>query len=78
MKTINKLAYHQLLGLFLLHERAEAERFAIEKAVAGIVGEKTSDGWYHGHVSDCLMNKSPVDDMLRKLDIEVEAETGGE
>ncbi len=74
MKTISKLAYHQLLGLFLLHERAEAERFAVEKAVAGIVGEKSEDGWYHGHVSDCLMSKNSVDDMLRKLDIEVEKE----
>ncbi len=71
MKTISKLAYHQLLGLFLLHERAEASRFAIEKAVASIVGEESEDGWYHGHVSDCLMSKNSVDDMLQKLETKV-------
>jgi hypothetical protein len=70
-KTITSLEKLQLLGLFVLHDRAEAHRLSIEKSVADIVGEEGEDG-YHGHVSDSLFNKSSVEDMLRKLEIKVE------
>lgn len=71
-KTITSLEKLQLIGLFVLHEKAEAHRLAIEKSVADIVGEKSEDGYYHGHVSDSLFDKSTVEDMLEKLEIKVE------
>ncbi len=72
-KTITRATYLQLLGLFVLHERAETHRFAIEKAVAVLVGEESEyDGTYYGHVSDSLGDKADVDNMLSRLEIKVE------
>ena len=72
-KTITRSTYLQLLGLFVLHEKAEAHRFAIEKAVADLVGENPDEdgGTYHGHVSDSLFDNRGVDDMLWRLEIKV-------
>lgn len=70
-KAITSLEKLQLLGLFVLHDRAEDHRRAIEKSVADIVGEEGEDGYY-GLVSDSLFDKSSVEDMLNKLEIKVE------
>ncbi|NOQ49423.1 MAG: hypothetical protein GQ553_01990 [Nitrosomonadaceae bacterium] len=72
-KTITKATYLQLLGLFVLHKKAEAHRFAIEKAIAELVDEKPDEGGtYHGHVSDSLFENASVEDMLFKLEIKME------
>ena len=76
MKKISKPVYYQLLGLFLYHERLETMRHEVEKTVADLVGEKIDENnnYYYGHVSDCLFDKKSVEDMLDKLDIEIEGE----
>ena len=74
MKKISKSVYYQLLGLFEVHKRLEAQRHEVEKTVADLVGEESDDGHYFGHVSDSLFDQTDVLDMLRRLDIEVEDE----
>lgn len=64
MKTITKEIYYQLLGLFVVHENLEAQRFAVEKTIAKIVDVET----------DALSSKHSVVDMLYDLQIEVEEE----
>ncbi len=72
-QIITRAEYLQLLGLFVLHKRAEAHRRSIEMAVAELVGEPSEDGGhYFGHVSDSLFDKTDVEGMLEKLEITVE------
>lgn len=72
-KTISRMEYYQLTGLFVHHARLEAQRHEVEKTVAEIVGEEPDEhsDEYYGHVSDSLMEKTTVNEMLNRLNIRI-------
>lgn len=63
---ISEQEYTQLAGLLAMGQRLEARLHEIERAVLGITGEGD-----YGHGSDVLYNNGSVDDLVRKLGVDV-------
>jgi len=75
--TITRAEYLQLLGLTIIANRACAEIKRLIEAAQAIVGEDSKE---YGHIDDLMWSDQfTVDEILRKLEIKVEAEkpTGG-
>jgi hypothetical protein len=75
MRTITRPEYLQLIGLLALAQRHNAMLNEIAEAIRAITDERDRDGApnYSGHSFDAVWSDYSADDLLRKLDISVEA-----
>jgi hypothetical protein len=73
VRVIARIDYWAAMGLAQRHAELMKELMMLERMVATHVGEPMdlNSPDYFGHVSDALWDKAGVDDMLRRLKVEV-------
>ena len=74
VRVIARADYWAAMGLAQRHAELTKELQMLERMVATHVGEPEDkdDSGYFGHVSDALWDGAGIDDMLRRLRVEVE------
>lgn len=73
VRTIARTDYWAAMGLAQRHSELMKELHMLERMVAAHVGEPVDPDSpdYFGHVSDALWDGSGIDDMLRRLRVEI-------